>query len=99
MIDAMPSAPTLPLGGAVPAVHAAGQRSALPMNAYLMSDPATVACVCQPQYCVQNPDVSFTSADVSTKYTAFVSLGSRPLVIAADTTARTPPSLSAVPCE
>src|SRR5258708_1483866 len=67
MIDAIPSAPALPFGAAVPLVHAAGQRSGFPTNEYLMSEPAMVPCVCQPQYCVQKPEVSFTSAEVSTK--------------------------------
>src|SRR3569832_76132 len=52
MIDAMPSAPALPLGLVVCAAQAEGQRSGLPMKAYLVSTPLTVACVCQPQYCV-----------------------------------------------
>src|SRR5437588_11151288 len=54
-IDAMPSAPALPLGLVVCAAHDAGQRSGLPTNEYLMSAPALVPCVCQPQYCVQKP--------------------------------------------
>ncbi len=37
------------------------------MNAYLMSEPDMDPWVCHPQYCVQNPELSFTSADVSTK--------------------------------
>src|SRR6266513_4625711 len=87
MMLAMPSAPALLLGLVVCASHALGQRSGLPTNEYLMSEPAIVPCVCQPQYCVQNPELAVTSADVSTKYTAFVSFGSLPLVIASDTTA------------
>src|SRR5437588_11092315 len=75
MIEAAPSAPTEPFGGVVPFVHAEGQRAGLPMNAYLMSRPLMVALVCHPQYCVQKPDVSFTSAPVSTKYMPFVSVG------------------------
>src|SRR5437764_14024100 len=67
MIDAMPSAPALPLGPLVCASQAEGQRSGLPTNEYLMSEPAMVPWVCQPQYCVQKPEVSFTSDEVSTK--------------------------------
>src|SRR5947207_1812610 len=67
MMLAMPSAPALPLGLFVCAEHALGQRSGLPMNEYLLSDPPIVPCVCHPQYCVQKPDDSFTSAEVSTK--------------------------------
>src|SRR5512133_4089126 len=68
MMLAMPSAPALPLGLVVCAAHALGQRSGLPTNEYLMSpSPVMLACVCQPQYCVQNPDVALTSADVGTK--------------------------------
>src|SRR5438105_14721600 len=67
MIEAMASAPALPLGPVVCAAHAAGQRSALPTKEYFTSLPLMVPCVCQPQYCVQNPVVSFTSAEVSTK--------------------------------
>src|SRR4029079_10358560 len=61
---AMPSAPALPFGPASCAAHALGQRSGLPTDANLMSVPVIVPCVCQPQYCVQKPDVSLTSADV-----------------------------------
>src|SRR5882724_8200731 len=67
MMLAIPSAPALPLGPVDCAAHALGQRSGLPMKANLMSEPELVPCVCQPQYCVQMPDDSFTSADVSTK--------------------------------
>src|ERR1700693_965490 len=67
MMLAMPSAPAFPLGLVACAAHALGQRSGLPTNEYLMSEPAIVPWVCQPQYWVQNPDVSLTSADVSTK--------------------------------
>src|SRR6476660_1313405 len=68
MMLAMPSAPALPFGPVACAAHALGHRSGLPTNEYLMSpSPMMLACVCQPQYCVQKPDVSFTSADVSTK--------------------------------
>src|ERR1700730_13554986 len=75
MILAMPSAPAFPLGDVVCASHAAGQRSGLPTKEYLISRPPILACVCQPQYCVQKPLVSFTSADVSTKYTTLMSVG------------------------
>src|SRR5205085_12671746 len=98
MMLAMPSAPALPLGLVVCASHALGQRSGLPTNEYLMSEPAIVPCVCQPQYCVQKPDVSLTSAEVSTKYTPLVSFG-RPPVIAFATMACTPASPNAAPCE
>ena len=67
MMLAMPSAPALPLGPIVCAAQALGQRSGLPMNAYLISEPPIVPCVCQPQYCVQKPEVSLTSAEVRTK--------------------------------
>src|ERR1700693_1293050 len=67
MMLAIPSAPALPLGLFVCASHALGQRSGLPTNEYLMSELAIVPCVCHPQYWVQKPEVSLTSADVSTK--------------------------------
>src|SRR5438132_11435219 len=67
MMLAMPSAPALPLGPVGCAAHALGQRSGLPMNEYLISEPPIVPCVCHPQYCVQKPDDSLTSAEVSTK--------------------------------
>src|SRR5437773_9125630 len=67
MMLAIPSAPALPFGPADCASHALGQRSGLPTNEYLMSEPLIVPCVCQPQYCVQKPDVSLTSAEVNTK--------------------------------
>src|SRR5215467_14009537 len=67
MIDAAPSAPTSPLGAPVPFVHALGQRAGLPTKAYLMSLPKIVPWVCQPQYCVQKPELSLTSAEVRTK--------------------------------
>src|SRR5262245_63058089 len=67
MMLAMPSAPALPFGPVVCAAQAFGHRSGLPTNEYLMSAPWIVPCVCQPQYCVQKPDVALTSADVSTK--------------------------------
>src|SRR5579862_4109022 len=75
MMLAMPSAPAFPLGEVVCSSQADGHRSGLPTKAYLISLPPMLACVCQPQYCVQKPLVSFTSADVSTKYTPFVSVG------------------------
>src|SRR5690349_13409076 len=67
MMDAAPSAPTLPLGAFVPFVQADGHRAGFPMKAYLMSRPLMVPWVCQPQYWVQKPEVSFTSDDVRTK--------------------------------
>src|SRR5689334_17305318 len=68
MMLAIPSAPALPLGPVVCAAQALGQRSGSPTNEYLMSpSPVIFACVCQPQYCVQKPDVAFTSAEVRTK--------------------------------
>src|SRR5215471_4189566 len=67
MIEAMPSAPALLFGDVVCASQADGQRSGLPIKAYLMSKPLSVPCVCQPQYCVQKPLDSLTSAEVSTK--------------------------------
>src|SRR5437660_478506 len=99
MMLAMPSVPALPFGPVVCAAHEDGQRSGLPMNAYLISLPLIVPCVCQPQYWVQKPDVALTSADVSTKYKAFVSFGTRPPVIASETTCWICASLRAVPCE
>src|SRR5437588_9712386 len=67
MMLAIPSAPALPFGPVVCAAQALGQRSGLPTNEYLMSEPPIVPCVCQPQYCVQKPEVSLTSAEVRTK--------------------------------
>src|SRR5438552_18637721 len=67
MMLAIPSAPALPLGPDGCASQALGQRSGLPTNEYLMSEPLIVPWVCQPQYCVQKPDVSLTSLDVNTK--------------------------------
>src|SRR5437867_8803962 len=75
MMLAMPSAPPLPFGPVVWSAQALGQRSGLPTNEYLMSTPLIVPCVCQPQYWVQKPDDAVTSAEVRTKYTAFVSCG------------------------
>src|SRR4051794_22081957 len=63
MIDAMPSAPALPFGEEVCSSHALGQRSGLPTNAYLMSRPLIVPLLCQPQYCVQKPELAVTSED------------------------------------
>src|SRR5258706_8149173 len=94
MIEAMPSAPTLPFGDGVPLVQALGQRAGLPMKAYLMSRPPMVACVCQPQYWVQKPEVSLTSCEVSTMYTVLVSVG-----LMRATMACTPASPNEVPCE
>src|SRR6185437_12561568 len=67
MMLAMPSAPALTFGLVVWSAQALGQRSGLPTNAYLTSNPAIVACVCHPQYCVQKPELALTSAEVSTK--------------------------------
>ena len=67
MIEAMASAPVVPLGPVVCAAHEEGQRSAFPMNEYLMDVPAMVCTSCQPQYTVQKPEVAVTSAEVSTK--------------------------------
>src|SRR5689334_15431687 len=67
MMLAMPSEPALPFGPVVCAAHALGQRSGLPTNEYLMSVPPMDPCVCHPQYCVQKPEVSLTSEEVSTK--------------------------------
>jgi hypothetical protein len=67
MMLAMPSAPALPLGPTDCAAHELMQRSGFPTNAYLMSLPVDVTYVCQPQYWVQNPLDSLTSADVRTK--------------------------------
>src|SRR5512132_3778358 len=100
MMLAMPSAPALPFGPDVCAAQALGQRSGLPTNENLTSpSPVMFACVCQPQYCVQNPDDSLTSAEVNTKYTPLASFGNRPDVIALVTTACTALSESVVPCE
>src|SRR5262245_14737790 len=66
-MDAVPSAPTSPLGAGLPVVQEFGQRAALPTNAYLMSRPPIVAWSCQPQYWVQKPEVSLTSDAVITK--------------------------------
>src|SRR5437762_13120447 len=87
IIDAIPSAPAFPFGPVVCAAQADGQRSGFPTKEYLMSTPPIVPCVCHPQYCVQKPEEAVTSAEVSTKYTPKVSLGSRPLAIASETIA------------
>src|SRR5690349_13130391 len=97
MMETMPSAPALPLGEVVCCSQALGQRSGFPTKAYLMSLPAMVPCVCQPQYCVQNPELAVTSAEVRTKYNPLLSSGSRPLVMALLTTAWTWASLKDVP--
>src|SRR5689334_17924375 len=67
MIEAMPSAPALPFGPMVCSSQDDGQRSGFPMNAYLISEPEMVPCVCQPQYWVQKPLDAVTSDEVSTK--------------------------------
>src|SRR5258708_14258494 len=99
MIEAIPSAPAFPFGPVVCASHDDGHRSGLPMNAYLISLPLMVPCVCHPQYCVQNPDDAVTPAEVSTKYTPFVSFKNLPLAMASDTTVCICASVSDVPCE
>src|SRR2546426_8713005 len=99
MIDAIPSAPLSPLGLTVCISQADGHRSGFPTKAYLMSELKIVACVCQPQYWLQKPEVSRTSEDVSTKYTPLVLLGSLPLLMALETTAFTPESRNRFPCE
>jgi len=67
----MPSAPPTPVAGLFGPVvwisQPLGQRSGLPTNEYLISTPPSVAWVCQPQYCVQKPEVSLTPDDVKTK--------------------------------
>jgi hypothetical protein len=63
----MPSAPLSPFGLTVCASQADEHRSELPTNENLMSEPEMVPRVCQPQYRVQNPEVSRTSEDVNTK--------------------------------
>src|SRR3954468_24142919 len=75
MMEAMPSAPALPFGEGVPFSQAEGQRSGFRTKAYLMSRQWMVACRCQPQYCVQKPEVALTSCEVSTKYTPLLSVG------------------------
>src|SRR5512140_259266 len=100
MTEAMPSAPPLPFGPLGCAMQAFGQRvAASPMKAYLIFVPASVAKVCQPQYLVQNPEVSLTSGDARTKYTPAGSVGRRPLVMAPETTPSTPASVRFTPCE
>src|SRR5689334_22541035 len=96
---AMPSAPALPLGLVVCAAQELGQRSGLPTNEYLMSEPPIVPCVCQPQYCEQKPELAVTSAEVNTKYTALVFLGRRLVLIALATTVWMAASDSELPCE
>ena len=54
-------------GPVVCAAHDEGQRSGLPTNAYLTSEPEMVPCVCQPQYWLQKPLDAVTSAEVRTK--------------------------------
>src|SRR5205814_3161584 len=99
MMLAMPSAPAFPLGPVLWSAQEVGQRSGLPTNEYLMSAPPTEAWSCQPQYCEQKPDEAVTSDEVSTKYSAFVSFGNLPPLIALVTTDRIRGSLSQVPCE
>src|SRR5438270_9372824 len=99
MIEAMPSAPLLPLGLTTCSSHAPGHRSGFPTKAILISEPEILTCLCQPQYCVQKPEVSFTSDEVSTKYRPFVSLGSARLLMAWATIAVTAASPSCVPRE
>src|SRR5215471_13915025 len=98
MMEAIPSAPAFPFGDVVWASQADGQRSGFPMNAYLMTllvlATDMVEYVCQPQYCVQNPELAVTSAEVRTKYTPFSSCGSAPDTIASSTTWRIWASLS-----
>src|SRR5437016_12631319 len=97
MVLAMPSAPPTLVAGLLGPVRwisqPEGQRSTLPTNAYLMSTPPRVACVCQPQYWVQNPEVSLMPEEVSTKYTPLASRGRAPLLMALLTTPCTPESL------
>src|SRR5579859_3363236 len=66
MLD-MPSAPVEPLGPVVCTSQEEGQRVGSPTKEYLMSRPLMVPWVCQPQYWVQKPLVSFTSGAVRTK--------------------------------
>src|SRR5437773_10862199 len=49
MMLAIPSAPALRLGPVGWASQALGQRSGLPTNEYLISEPFSVPWVCQPQ--------------------------------------------------
>src|SRR5204863_1099005 len=72
---------------------------ASPTKEYLMSLPRIVPRVCQPQYCVRKPLVSFTSLLVSTKYTPRASFGKPPEPMALETTACTPASESDAPWE
>src|SRR3990172_4752020 len=67
MVLAMASAPALPFGPMVWVAQAPGQRSGLPTKTYLRFLPSIVPRACQPQCRVQKPEVSFTSAEVSTK--------------------------------
>src|SRR5205085_8398800 len=99
MVLAIPSAPLSPLGLLVWISQPEGQRSTLPMNAYLMSAPFKVARVWNPQYWVQNPELSFTSEEVSTKYTPLASVGKLPLVRCEPTTVCSVASLRVAPWE
>ena len=68
MMLAIESAPGVPFGLGLVAPHAdAHWVSASPMKAYLISLPLMVALVCQPQYCVQKPEVSVVVLSVKTK--------------------------------
>lgn len=64
MIEAIPSAPPSPFGVTVCISQADGQRLGFPTNANLMSVPPIVLLLCQPQYLVQNPELSATADDV-----------------------------------
>src|SRR2546428_810463 len=92
MMLAIASAPTLLLGDTDVWTEQAPFEPGLPTNEYLTSAPLIAPLVCQPQYEVRNP-LLVTSGDVSTKYKPFVSLGSRPLVIALATIELMAPSL------
>src|SRR5437764_2037037 len=90
---------TLPFGETLCPEQAERFALASPTNAYLMSVVPMVPCVCHPQYCVRKPLVSLTSALVRTRYTPLASEGNLPDEMAPETTARTPASDNAVPCE
>src|SRR5690349_13829861 len=64
---AMESPARSPFGVVVCSAQAEGHRAGFPMKPYLMSVPLSVPWVCQAQYCVQKPEVSVTSCEVSTK--------------------------------
>src|SRR5258706_1301991 len=67
--DAIASAPGLSFGLVLVCVsHKLGHwTSGLPTNAYLRSSCPYCMWLCQPQYALQKPDDSCTSADDSTK--------------------------------